>query len=91
MSIPASYFGHKDFLEKGIVKDFYSLSSKENADKWVQEDIITRYGTDYRVHLVRVTAKIVDVVVLLTPVVVLFQCMFGLKINVSIHIGTSSP
>ena len=62
MSIPASYFGHKDFLDKGIVKDFYSLSSKENADKWVQDDIITHYGTDYRVHLVRVTAKIVDVV-----------------------------
>lgn len=62
MSIPASYFGHKDFLDKGIVKDFYSLSSKENANKWVQEDIITHYGTDYRVHLVRVTAKIVDVV-----------------------------
>ena len=62
MSIPASYFGHTDFLDKGIVMDFYSLSSKENADKWVQEDIITHYGTDYRVHLVRVTAKIVDVV-----------------------------
>ena len=62
MTIPTSYFGHKDFLDKGIVKDFYSLSSKENADKWVQEDIITHYGTDYRVHLVRVTAKIVDVV-----------------------------
>jgi len=62
MTIPTSYFGHKDFLEKGIVKDFYSLSSKENADKWVQEDIITHYGTDCRVHLVRVTAKIVDVV-----------------------------
>jgi hypothetical protein len=62
MTIPASYFGHKDFLEKGIAKDFYSLSLKENADKWVQEDIITHYGNDYRVHLVRVTAKIVDVV-----------------------------
>lgn len=62
MSIPASYVGHKDFLDKGIVKDFYSLSSKENADRWVQEDIITHYGADYRVHLVRVTAKIVDVV-----------------------------
>ena len=62
MSIPASYFGHKDFLDKGIVKDFYSLSSKENADRWVQEDILTHYGADYRVHLVRVTARIVDVV-----------------------------
>ena len=62
MTIPASYFGHKDFLDKGIVQEFYSLSSKEDANKWVQEDIIENYGTDYRVHLVRVTAKVVDVV-----------------------------
>jgi len=62
MTIPTSYFGHKDFLEKGIVKEFYPLNSKENADKWVQEDIISNYGTDYRVHLVRVNAKTVDVV-----------------------------
>jgi hypothetical protein len=62
MSIPSSYFGHKDFLEKGIIKEFYPLNSKEKAEEWVQDDIITNYGTDYRVHLVRVTAKIVDVV-----------------------------
>ena len=62
MTIPISYFGHKDFLDRGIVKDFYSLNSKENADKWVKEDIIENYGTDYRVHIVRVTAKNVDVV-----------------------------
>lgn len=62
MTIPPSYFGHKDFLEKGIVKEFYCLSSKENADKWVEEDIITQYGTEYRIHIVRVTAKIVSVV-----------------------------
>ena len=62
MTIPPSYIGHKDFLDKGIAKEFYPLSTKENADKWVQEDIITHYGPEYRVHLVRVTAKIVDVV-----------------------------
>jgi hypothetical protein len=62
MTIPSSYFGHKDFLEKDLVKEFYSLASKENAEKWVQEDIINNYGTDFRVHIVRVTAKIVDVV-----------------------------
>ena len=62
MSIPTSYFGHKDFLEKGIVKEFYSLNEKETADKWVQEDILDNYKLDYRVHLVRVTAKIVDVI-----------------------------
>lgn len=60
MTIPTSYFGHKDFFEKGIVKEFYSLSSKENAEKWVQEDILNNYGGDYRVHIVRVTAKNVD-------------------------------
>ena len=62
MTIPYSYFGHKDFLEKGIVKEFYSLSSKEKAEEWVQDDIIKHYGSDYRVHLVRVNAKTVDMV-----------------------------
>lgn len=62
MTIPVSYIGHKDFLDKKIVKEFYALNTKENAEKWVQEDILNHYGTDYRVHLVRVNAKIVDVV-----------------------------
>lgn len=62
MTIPSSYIGHKDFLDKKIVKEFYALNLKENAEKWVQEDILNHYGTDYRVHLVRVNAKIVDVV-----------------------------
>ena len=62
MTIPTSYFGHVDFLEKGIVKEFYSLHTSDKAEKWVQEDILDYYGTDYRIHLVRVTAKIVDVV-----------------------------
>jgi hypothetical protein len=60
MTIPPSYIGHKDFLEKGIVKEFYPLTSPENAYKWVQEDIIDNYGlTDPRVHLVRVNTKTV--------------------------------
>jgi len=62
MTIPTSYFGHRDFLEKGIVKEFYSLNSSENAEKWVQEDILDNYGNDYRVHIVRVNVKSVDVV-----------------------------
>ena len=62
MTIPASYFGHKDFLYKGIAQEFYSLSSKENANKWIKEDIIANYGTDYRVHIVRVTTKTVQLV-----------------------------
>ena len=62
MTIPNSYIGHKDFLEKGIVQDFYSLSSKEDAEKWVQEDIINNYGDDFRVHIVRVNPKTVNVI-----------------------------
>jgi hypothetical protein len=62
MTIPSSYIGHKEFLEKGILKEFYPLSSKENADRWVQEDIITNYGDDSRVHIVRVTTKTADIV-----------------------------
>jgi hypothetical protein len=62
MTIPVSYIGHKDFLEKGIVKEFYSLCSNENADKWVREDIENHYGNDFRVHIVRLNAKSVDIV-----------------------------
>jgi hypothetical protein len=62
MTIPPEYFGHKDFLERGIVKEFYPLTSKDNAEKWVQEDILNQYANDYRVHIVRVNAKTVDIV-----------------------------
>ena len=78
MSIPASYFGHKDFLDKGIVKEFFAVNTKEAAEKWVQEDILDYYKKpcmctkcnpeqnpikqDFRVHIVRVNAKNVNVV-----------------------------
>jgi hypothetical protein len=108
MTIPHSYIGHKDFLDRSIVKEFYPLDestykchtekcsfetynprelkshllkhhklnneniknqfdlsdSKKilNADKWVEGDILNHYGNDYRVHIIRVTAKNVDVV-----------------------------
>ena len=62
MTIPTSYFGHKDFLDMGIVKEFYSLNTKEDAEKWVKEDITEYYGDDFRVHIVRVNPKSVNVV-----------------------------
>jgi hypothetical protein len=62
MTIPSSYIGHEDFRVKGIVQEFYSLATLENAEKWVQEDIIDYYGADLRVHIVRVNAKTVSVV-----------------------------
>jgi hypothetical protein len=62
MIIPPSYIGHKDFLDKGIIKEFYSLENVEDAERWIQEDIIDNYGDDYRVHIVRVDTKTVHIV-----------------------------
>ena len=62
MTIPKSYFGHKDFLEHGILKEFYPLDSELNADRWIQEDILDNYDNDYRVHIVRIHAKNVNIV-----------------------------
>jgi hypothetical protein len=62
MTIPDSYIGHQDFLNMGIVQEFYPLGSRENAEKWIQEDIIDNYKKDYRVHIVRVNTKIADIV-----------------------------
>ena len=62
MTIPSSYIGHNDFKSKGILQEFYPLNSKEESERWVQEDILDNYGSDYRVHLVRVNAKMVDLV-----------------------------
>lgn len=62
MTIPESYIGHKEFLDRGIIKEFYPLYSADEAERWVQEDIIDMYGDDFRVHIVRVNTKSVDVV-----------------------------
>ena len=61
MTIPSSYIGHSDFLKLDIIKEFYPMLESENAEKWVQEDIIDIYGTDYRIHLARVTVKSVNI------------------------------
>lgn len=57
MTIPDSYIGHSEFLSLGIVKEFYSLLDEEGINKWIDEDIISYYGNDYRVHFVRVDPK----------------------------------
>jgi hypothetical protein len=62
MTIPPSYFGHKDFLSIGVVQEFYPLNTRENAEKWIQEDILDNYGTDYRVHIVRVNTNTSNIV-----------------------------
>lgn len=57
MTIPPSYVGHIDFLNMGIIQEFYPLTIPENAEKWIKEDIIENYKDDYRVHIVRVNPK----------------------------------
>ncbi len=62
MTIPESYIGHMDFLRRSLIQEFYSLENTEEAERWVQEDILDYYGVEYRVHIVRVNQKTVDIV-----------------------------
>lgn len=57
MTIPSSYIGHNDFLHMGIIKEFYPINTIENARRWINEDIINNYRTDYRVHIIRVNGR----------------------------------
>jgi hypothetical protein len=56
MSIPSSYIGHGDFLKMGIIQEFYSINNRADAERWIHEDILP-YGTDFRVHIIRVNEK----------------------------------
>jgi|LakMenE01Jun11ns_1017448.scaffolds.fasta_scaffold9958464_5 hypothetical protein len=56
MSIPSSYIGHGDFLDRGIIQEFYPMNNRVQAEKWIDEDILT-YGNDFRVHISRTTDK----------------------------------
>ena len=62
MRIPNNYIGHREFLEKGIIKEFYPLHTDEKAEQWIQEDIIDNYANDYRVHIVRVNHRNIIIV-----------------------------
>ena len=58
MTIPKSYIGHKELLDMGIIKEYYSLHTKEKVHKWIKEDILENYGKDYRIHIVRVKKNV---------------------------------
>ena len=57
MTIPDNYIGHKEFLELGIIQEYYPINENETAEKWVQEDILQNYGLDHRVHIIRTEQK----------------------------------
>jgi hypothetical protein len=60
MTIPKNYIGHKDFLELGIIQEWYPVNSIDSADRWIKEDILDNFGTDYRIHLIRTNKRNVD-------------------------------
>ena len=55
MTVPANYIGHVEFLARGIIREFYPLDTRENITRWLQEDILDNYGTDFRIHIVRIS------------------------------------
>lgn len=58
MTIPAEYVGHQEFLERGVVQEYFPLDTPESAARWLDEDVCGRYGPDDpRVHLVRIADK----------------------------------
>lgn len=56
MSIPDNYIGHKEFLERDILKESYVITA-DTAEKWIQEDIKDMYQNEFRVHLIRTDNK----------------------------------
>tara|TARA_Y100000389_G_C17447824_1_gene512715 strand:- start:150 stop:1793 length:1644 start_codon:yes stop_codon:yes gene_type:complete len=60
MIIPSNYIGHKDFLDMKIINEYYPLDNENNIKKWIEEDILNNYKTDYRIHIVRITYKMTD-------------------------------
>ena len=57
MTIPGIYIGHKEFLELEIIKDYYPINNCESAERWIKEDILDNYGSDFRVHIIRTDEK----------------------------------
>ena len=58
MSIPSTYISHYDFLARGIIQEFYPITTAEAASRWLQEDILDNYGPeDCRIHIIRANLK----------------------------------
>jgi hypothetical protein len=57
MSIPPEYISHKDFLDMGIIQEYYPVEDDISAEKWIQEDILQNYENDFRIHIIRTDEK----------------------------------
>lgn len=63
MTIPDTYVTHNDLLQNGIIQEFYEINDNLTAEKWIKEDIIDNYITDYRVHIIRVSDKNMEFII----------------------------
>lgn len=57
MIIPPNYIGQKEFLERGIIQEWYPMTNENNMVKWIEDDILSNYGDDFRIHFVRMNKK----------------------------------
>lgn len=57
MTIPENYIGHNDFLELNIIQEYYPINNNQSAERWITEDILQNYKTDFRVHIIRTDEK----------------------------------
>jgi len=62
MTIPDRYAGHRYFLENGIIDEWYAINSVPEADRWIEQDILSRYRMNFRVHFIRVSARTIGFV-----------------------------
>ena len=53
MTVPDSYIGHTEFLEKGIIQEYFPIKDMNSSMTWIKLDILDNYGDDYRVHIIR--------------------------------------
>ena len=56
MTIPKEYSGIKYFDEKGMYLPNYPVKTENDVTRWINEDILP-YGTDYRLHEIRIDTK----------------------------------
>ena len=57
MTIPTNYIGHRDFIKRDIIQEFYPIKTLDDALRWVKEDLVDYYGSDYRVGIIRTSPK----------------------------------
>jgi hypothetical protein len=56
LTTPDTYAGIQYYKESGIAKESYRLVDALEIKRWIQEDILDNYGSEFRPHLIRLPA-----------------------------------